>query len=393
MIRSLTVFALFLGAACTQIPTEAPSAVEVLEDDVCQTQVFRVDADFSAANMASCSILDERGIEFLLQPEDTPTNPSPWYAVRVTPNQPGKVRLVLRYEEHPHRYKPKVSLDGATWTLLPDDRVDVKAEGYRVTLDLDLDTQPLFVSAQELYTNAAHDAWTRAQAEKPFVTMSEVGLSIEGRPISMIRTEAAVDAPKTVMITGRQHPPEIPGALALDRFAEEVLSDTDLAKSFRNEFDVVIIPNVNPDGVEHGHWRHNYGGRVLNREWGPFTQPETQAVKSVIDGLESPGLALFLDFHSTSKNVYYTQPLGNDGTEYDFTQSWLDRGQGRLPEYGFERQGSHNLALPTSKTYIFETYGIPAITYEVGDETDRAEAIETARVLAQEMMRLMLEYE
>ncbi|MEM9180144.1 MAG: M14 family metallopeptidase [Pseudomonadota bacterium] len=392
MIRSLAFLSIFLGAACSQLPAGAP-VVEVLEGDLCQTQVFRVDADFSAANMASCKVVDESAIEVLLQPEDTPINPSPWYAVRLTPNQPGSVRLILRYEEHPHRYKPKVSFDGAAWIVLPDDRVDVKAEGYRVILDLDLDTQPLFVSAQELYTNAAHDAWIRAQAEKPFVTMSEIGTSIEGRPISMIRTEASLEAPKTVMMTGRQHPPEIPGALAYDRFVEEVLSDTELANTFRSQFDLIMIPNINPDGVEHGHWRHNKGGLDLNRDWGPFTQPETQAVKAVIDSIESPGLALFLDFHSTSKNVYYTQPLGNDGTEYDFTESWLNRGRVRLPQYVFERQGSHNLALPTSKTYIFETYGIPAITYEVGDETDRAEAIETARVLAQEMMLLLLEHE
>ncbi|MEL6415249.1 MAG: M14 family metallopeptidase [Pseudomonadota bacterium] len=392
MIRPLAFFSIFLGAACTQLPTQAP-ATEMVEGDLCQTQVFQVDADFSAANMASCKVLNETSIEILLQPEDTPINPSPWYAVRLTPNQAGSVQLVLQYEEHPHRYKPKVSSDRAAWNVLSDDKVDVEADGFRVTLDLDLGTQPLFVSAQELYTNEAHDAWTRKQAEKPFVAMSEIGTSIEGRPISMIRTEASVETAKTVMITGRQHPPEIPGALAYDRFVEEVLSDTDLAKTFRSRFDVIMVPNINPDGVEHGHWRHNKGGLDLNRDWGPFTQPETQAVKAVIDSIEAPGLALFLDFHSTSKNVYYTQPLKSDGTDYDFTQSWLDRGKALLPEYDFLRQGSHNLALPTSKTYIHETYGIPAITYEVGDETDRTEARETARVLAQEMMHLMLEHE
>ncbi|MEL7043302.1 MAG: M14 family metallopeptidase [Pseudomonadota bacterium] len=392
-MRSISFFSvLTLVASCVAPPPIAPS-IETVEAEYCQTQVFKVDADFSAANMASCQVINDRSIAVTLKPEDIPINQSPWYAVRLTPYQPGDVQLILQYEEHPHRYKPKVSVDGETWTIVPDDQVDVQAEGYRVTLDLDLDAQPLFVAAQELYTNAAHDAWTRAQAEKPFVTMSEIGKSIEGRSIAMIRTEASSEAPKTVMMTGRQHPPEIPGALAYDRFVEEVLSDTDLAKTFRNKFDLIMIPNINPDGVEHGHWRHNKGGLDLNRDWGPFTQPETQAVKAVIDSIEAPGLALFLDFHSTSKNVYYTQPLESDGTDYDFTQSWLDRGTALLPEYEFLRQGSHNLALPTSKTYIHETYGIPAITYEVGDETDRAEARETARVLAQEMMRLLLEHE
>ena len=392
MIRLATLTVFLFGAACTQLPNEG-EPIQVVEGDICQTERFKVDADFPAANMASCSVLTDNTVEILLKPENTPINASPWYAVRLTPNQPGSVRLILQYEEHPHRYKPKISFDGKAWTVLPEDRVDVKAAGYRVTLDLELDDQPLFVSAQELFTNEAHDAWTRGQTAKSFVTMSEIGASIEGRPISMIETEASAEAPKTVMLVGRQHPPEVTGALAMVSFAEEVLSESDLAQEFRSRFDLVIIPNLNPDGVEHGHWRHNMSGIDLNRDWGPFTQPETQAAKSIVDQIEAPGLALFLDFHSTRKNVFYTQPVGNDGTEYGFTAEWLKRARAKLPGYEFNRQGSHNVDLPTSKTFIFETFGIPAITYELGDETDRTEIAETARIFAQEMMLLLLEQE
>lgn len=392
MIRSFALLALTVTAACTQV-LEPATPISIVEGEYCQTQAFKVDADFSSANMASCSVLASDAIEILLQPENTPINASPWYAVRLTPNQPGNVRLVLQYDVHPHRYKPKVSLDGTSWTVLPDDRVDVKAAGYRVTLDLALDDQPLFVSAQELFTNEAHDAWTRTQAGKSFVAMSEIGSSIEGRTISMIQTDASIETPKTVMLVGRQHPPEVTGALAMVSFTEEVLSDSPLAQAFRDQFDLIIIPNLNPDGVEHGHWRHNMAGLDLNRDWGPFTQPETQAAKSVIDQIGAPGLALFLDFHSTRRNVFYTQPVGADGTEYGFTAEWLQRARAKLPNYAFDRQGAHNVDLPTSKTFIFEAFGVPAITYELGDETDRTEIAETARIFAQEMMTLLLERE
>lgn len=390
MIRPLALAALLLGSACTQVPPRT-APIEILEGDICQTDAFRVDADFPAANMASCDVLDASSIEILLQPENTPINASPWYAVRLTPNQAGPVRLILNYDEHAHRYKPKVSYDGTAWTVLPDDRVDVKAAGYRVTLDIDLDDRPLYVSAQELFTNETHDAWSAAHAEKSFVTLSQIGASMEGRAINMIETEAAVESPKTVMLVGRQHPPEVTGALAMVSFTDELLGGSELARKFRDQYNLVIIPNLNPDGVEHGHWRHNMGGLDLNRDWGPFTQPETQAAKSVIDQIEAPGLSVFLDFHSTRKNVFYTQPVGNDGTEYGFTAEWLKRARSKLPDYAFDRQGAHNVDLPTSKTYIFETFGIPAITYELGDETDRTEIAETARTFAQEMMTLLLE--
>lgn len=392
MLRSIAIAALFLISACTQVPIDE-TPVTVVEGDYCQTEAFKVDADFSAANMASCAVIDARTVEVFLKPEDTPINLSPWYAVRLTPNQSGDVRVILRYEEHPHRYKPKASFDGVAWSVIPDDRVDVKAAGFRVTLDLKLDDRPLFVAAQELFTNEAHRAWMQAQAAKPFVGMRQIGASIEGRPISMISTKASVDQPKTVMLVGRQHPPEVTGALAMVSFTEEVLGDSELAQAFRERFDLYIIPNLNPDGVEHGHWRHNKGGVDLNRDWGPFTQPETQAAQSVVSEIDPASLALFLDFHSTQRNVFYTQPVGADGTEYGFTAEWLSRARAKLPNYTFDRQGAHNVDLPTSKTYIFETFGIPAITYELGDETDRTEIAETARIFAQEMMTLLLEQE
>ncbi|MEM9235100.1 MAG: peptidase M14, partial [Pseudomonadota bacterium] len=57
-----------------------------------------------------------------------------------------------------------------------------------------------------------------------------------------------------------------------------------------------------------------------------------------------------------------------------------------------ERAERHNSDLPTSKNYMYSTYNIPAITYELGDETDRAIIRESASVYAQEMMKLLLEH-
>ena len=43
------------------------------------------------------------------------------------------------------------------------------------------------------------------------------------------------------------------------------------------------------------------------------------------------------------------------------------------------------------KNYMYKRYGIPSMTYEVGDETSRADASAAARVFAEEFMRLLLE--
>lgn len=383
---------LALLASCVAAPAPEHQG-EWVEGAYCETGVFKLDVDFSGANMAACDILDERTIAIDLKPEDVPINASPWYAVRLTPSQPGNVKVVLRYEEHPHRYKPKISHDTQTWMVLPDHAVSVQSAGYEVSVGVALEDKPLYLAGQELITNQVHNAWMDEHLALDHVDGRVIGQSIEARPIRLLETNEAGDDAKVIMLVGRQHPPEITGALAMKSFTDEVLSDSDLARTFRAKFKIYMIPNLNPDGVELGHWRHNLGGLDLNRDWGPFTQPETQAAKSVIDLIDEDKLTVFLDFHSTRRNVFYTQPVGLDGTEYGFTAQWLARAGDKLEDYPFDRQGAHNVDLPTSKTYIFERFGVPAITYELGDETDRTQIAETARVFAQEMMALLLEQE
>ncbi|HEY5643461.1 MAG TPA: hypothetical protein VIS31_11360 [Woeseiaceae bacterium] len=43
------------------------------------------------------------------------------------------------------------------------------------------------------------------------------------------------------------------------------------------------------------------------------------------------------------------------------------------------------------KNHMYKRHGIPSMTYEVGDETSRADASAAARVFAEEFMRLLLE--
>ena len=66
--------------------------------------------------------------------------------------------------------------------------------------------------------------------------------------------------------------------MAMQEFVRSVLGNTRLAVDFRKEFEIIIVPMLNPDGVDEGNWRHNAGGVDLNRDWDLFVQP-TKAVK------------------------------------------------------------------------------------------------------------------
>ena len=189
---------------------------------------------------------------------------------------------------------------------------------------------------------------------------------------------------------GRQHPPEVSGAVAFFAFTETVFGDSGLAEQFRERFRVIAIPLMNPDGVVAGHWRHNRGSLDINRDWGPFTQPETQLVAGLFDEFDADGssLRMFVDFHSTDRNTFYAQQ--EPTRPPDFTRTWLGNAEPRISDYPFTNEESPTENPAVAKNYIYARYGIPAVTFEAGDETDR-EALRVAAVIfAEELMRLML---
>jgi predicted deacylase len=145
--------------------------------------------------------------------------------------------------------------------------------------------------------------------------------------------------------------------------------------------------------VANGHWRHNSGGVDLNRDWGPFTQPETRLVRDDVNELVAAGmtLVLMLDFHSTGSNLFYTQLAEEPTVPEAFATRWLNASAQRLPDYEFLHDARGVSERPTTKNYFYTRFGIPAITYETGDETNRDAIEKSARVFAQEMMLLLLE--
>ncbi|MDX1548673.1 MAG: hypothetical protein R3247_16875, partial [Rhodothermales bacterium] len=73
-----------------------------------------------------------------------------------------------------------------------------------------------------------------------------------------------------------------------------------------------------------------------------------------------------------------------------FIDAWLDALRTRFPDYHVNDDPS-GLGSPVSKNWFYETFGAPPVTYEVGDETDRALIRRIATGAAEAMMELLLE--
>ena len=378
----------WLAAAAAGLAGAAAAA-----ERFCENDTALIDTHFEGGAFHRCDVRDGQFAITVRAEDSKVVVPMPWYAFRASPKRPGDAVVLMRFvDADADRFWPKVSLDGSNWQRMPDRAVAVSKDNRRLALRIPLAEAPVWIASQRLLTTPFYDAWTRSLANRPDVAVRVLGRSIHGRPISVAETSPN---PQGVLLIGRQHPPEVTGALTMQAFVDTVLGDTDLARSFRDTFSVINVPLLNPDGVAAGHWRHNAGKTDLNRDWGPFRQPETRSVRNLLAGLSERGIALrlMLDFHATQvteTHLFYTQrPEDGDGTAHAFAAEWFERVRKRRPDLEFIHRPSKSESA-NAKNYFFDTYAIPSITYETGDETDPAWIASAAPVFAEEMMRTLL---
>lgn len=383
-VRLFALCASALLAACATIETANQRWPE--PDSHCASASILLDAHFETGNLGHCTVSQDGHFTLNLLPEDEPPiNPSAWYAFRASGEAGQRVDVRLETDSGFARYWPRISHDGETWTALPEKQVEGVGRGSQfASFSFVLEGPQAWIAGQEIVDTADYDAWFERMDG---ATTRLLGESVEGRPLLIAETP---DRPEFVLMIGRQHPPEVTGALGMQAFLDTVFGNSALAVQFRDRFKLGIVPLMNPDGVARGHWRHNVGDTDLNRDWGPFAQPETRAVMRWVEQQESAGreLVLVLDFHSTFEDLFYTQFVSEDPP--DFASLWLGTSRERLPGFPFKHVPSTDLTQPNSKNYFHNSRGIPAITYEVGDNTDREAIGRAAQVFAEELMKLKL---
>lgn len=346
------------------------------------------DTRFDCSRLNECSALAPGEYQIVIQPENMPVNPSPWFAFKVGATARRDIVLHLRCQAGPWRYVPKISTDGVRWITVTGEAFQRKAEKGHAVLKLEVGPEPLWVAAQELVSVEAMEAWMRTLERLPFVTRRAFGESALGHPLHRLDIGRAK---RHVVIIGRQHPPETTGSLALMKFVETLCGDSPLARDFRREFHVALMPLLNPDGVALGHWRHSTGGGDLNRDWGKFSQPETRLARDQILALRQDGrVFLFLDFHSTFRDVFYTQSDQAVTSPAGFTGPWVQAIQSRFPGHTMNRSDAPMSTPGVSIVWAHRTLGIPAIVYELGDETDRSLLAQIAAFASEQMMRQLL---
>ena len=353
----------------------------------CDTGAVKLTANFPTARMDSCERTSDNSFSVVLKPENTPINSSPWYAFKVQAETPVKVNIAMRVEGHPHRYLPKQSTDLKTWDLIDfRDREDVRS--FTVIAD----SKPKYIAGQEILSNQFYIDWAKELKAKYELSHNILGHTLESRPIYKIESRSG-SSEQWLVILGRMHPPEITGALALFPFVDSLLSGSELAVKFRDRFNILIVPNLNPDGVAAGNWRHNLNGVDLNRDWQAFKQPEVKAVHEYLQELVNAGekMSMAVDFHSTRRDIFYTMPNDYGVAQPFLVNNWLGALDKQYPNFSVIQKPGNNPNKGVFKQYFADHYKVHAITYEMGDNTNRDFINQLAKDAANKLMTTMLE--
>lgn len=355
---------------------------------------------FAGARLNDVARVNDTAFVCTISPENTPVNGSPWYAFEVRADEPRWISVTLRYTDFFHRYHPRLSRREGMWSDLPDSLLhwpDTRPHRHPgqtgdtillypgVRLDLWVDSLPLTVAAQELIDVARDQRWWMGLEAKGLLGARE-GEPVEGTPYELWAWHAG-DGANSLLLIGRQHPPEVTGALALRQFVLRLVEDDELARRFRQQWRITVLPLMNPAGVDAGHWRHNGGGVDINRDWWLMQQPETRAASAVLE--RNLGHRNYLiDFHSTWKDILYPQESTANDT---ITPVWLDRFDALLGTPTPRRQVP--FFAPVTSLHWAQEHGVPAVVYEVGDDTPEEELARKARLAAEAVMRTLLDGE
>lgn len=398
LLPSLTRLLLGLGllaapalpARQATLPLPPPTAqvqFQVHRDWDFPSDGVRFDNQAEGARLNAVQRLGRDRYALWVAPENVPINPSPWYGFRVQAPAGHTLSLHLRYLDGQPRYRPWLSDDGRHWRPAGTAYTVERGEAH---LRLQTNGRPQWVFAQPPVTLEAMQAWADQLAQHIPLQRETIGHSRQGRPLTMLQF-GNPEARGVVLVIGRQHPPETTGAHALMGFVDALAADTPTARTFRQDYRVVVVPVVNPDGVAEGHWRGNAAGTDLNRDWGTFRQPETRAIRAAIGRAvtqQGGHMVFVLDFHSTWHDVLYTVKEDPGRRPGGLMRRWIDALQQRYP--GRIRESASAAGdSAVFKNWAFRSFGAPVATYEVGDGTSQADLDRLARFAADTLMDLL----
>lgn len=185
------------------------------------------------------------------------------------------------------------------------------------------------------------------------VVETKVGHSVEGRPLVCLTLG---NGKYIILMLASIHGNESAGTPLLNRLAEHVVANPHLL----TDVTLVLMPVVNPDGVEHGR-RYNAQGVDLNRNF-PAKNRQNSNRYGMIALCEPEALAVYQVINNTLPNHIVTLHEPLQCVDYDGPGKALATVMSEFCPLPVNKLGSRPGSLGS---YAGVTLGIPTVTFEL----------------------------
>ena len=143
------------------------------------------------------------------------------------------------------------------------------------------------------------------RAQTGGAALLDLGTSVEGRDLDLLRFGEPAPPKRRVWIIARQHPGETMAEWFCEGLIERLLDAADpVARGLLELATLYIVPNMNPDGAIRGNLRSNAAGANLNREWAAPSLARSPEVLHTLNAMRASGCDLFLDIHGDETLPY-----------------------------------------------------------------------------------------
>ncbi|KQR86164.1 hypothetical protein ASG35_24835 [Burkholderia sp. Leaf177] len=284
-------------------------------------------------------------------------------------------------------YRAVASYDRINWF-----RVPTRYDGRVMTIEHTPDFDAIYYAYFEPYSEERHAGFIGAVQQMPHATLTEIGRTVQGRPMSLLtlglleddeddeaENEGNLEAKKNVWIIARQHPGETMAEWFVEGLIKRLAGWGDWAGDpvARLVFDHAvfhIVPNMNPDGSVLGNLRTNAAGANLNREWMEPDAARSPEVLAVRNAMHAIGCDLFFDIHGDEALPYvfvagsemlpgFTEKRAEE--QKAFIECFKQASPDFQDVYGYEASKYQTDALKLASKYVGNEFGCLSLTLEM----------------------------
>ncbi|WP_283628946.1 M14 family metallopeptidase [Shewanella baltica] len=336
---------------------------------------MRISANFDGGNIQVVNLDNKDDIQLAIRP-DAGGEFYQWFNFRFEGEVGNHYTLNIinagtaSYTKGWEDYQAVASYDRQHWFRIPTQYQDGK-----LSISLELDCDAIQIAYFAPYSYERHlDLLSSAQLHQD-VNLEHLGLTLDGRDITLMKVGNGDASKRNIWITARQHPGETMAEWLVEGLVNRLLdNDCPTAKALLDKANFYIVPNMNPDGSVRGHLRTNAIGINLNREWQTPSLEKSPEVYHVVNKMQQTGVDLFYDVHG-DEGLPYVFLAGCEGVpayndklaqlQADFSQALTLASADFQTQFGYDKDEPGQANLTVASNWVAQTFECLSNTLEM----------------------------